>query len=64
MAEMSSFIKDVAKKLSVYESGYRLITNIGNDGGQEVPHIHFHILGGTKLSWGKVTADANPKDMF
>ena len=64
MAEMSNFIKDVAKKLSVYENGYRLITNIGNDGGQEVPHIHFHILGGTKLSWGKATADANPKDMF
>ena len=53
MAEMSNFIKDVAKKLSVYENGYRLITNIGNDGGQEVPHIHFHILGGTNYLGGK-----------
>ena len=31
------------------ENGYRVITNCGEDGGQTVPHIHFHILGGTKL---------------
>ncbi|MEJ5168535.1 MAG: HIT domain-containing protein, partial [Arcobacteraceae bacterium] len=33
----------------VKNSGYRMITNIGVDGGQEVPHIHFHILAGEKL---------------
>ena len=30
--------------------GYRVITNIGEDGGQSVKHLHFHILGGKKLS--------------
>ena len=31
-------------------NGYRVITNIGEDGCQSVKHIHFHVLGGTKLS--------------
>jgi histidine triad (HIT) family protein len=31
--------------------GYRLIANCGDDGGQEVPHLHFHVLGGRKLTW-------------
>lgn len=31
-------------------NGYRLITNIGEDGGQTVKHLHFHLLGGVKLS--------------
>lgn len=30
-------------------NGYRVITNVGEDGGQSVKHLHFHILGGTKL---------------
>jgi histidine triad (HIT) family protein len=33
------------------EKGYRLVTNIGEDGGQTVYHLHFHILGGRPLSW-------------
>ena len=32
------------------ENGYRIITNIGEDGAQTVKHLHFHILGGKKLS--------------
>ncbi len=31
--------------------GYRLICNCGDDGGQEVPHLHFHVMGGRKLTW-------------
>ena len=31
--------------------GYRVVTNIGEDGGQSVPHLHFHVLGGRRLSW-------------
>lgn len=54
MAEMSDFILEVVEELDIKESGYRLITNIGSDGGQEVPHLHFHILGGAKLSWPKL----------
>lgn len=32
------------------DSGFRVVTNIGDDGGQTVHHLHFHILGGVKLS--------------
>lgn len=49
MSSMTSFIKEVTKELGVNENGYRLVTNIGNDGCQEVKHLHFHILGGEKI---------------
>ncbi|HQT64410.1 MAG: histidine triad nucleotide-binding protein [Acidocella sp. 20-57-95] len=39
----------VAKNLGLEETGYRLITNMGWDSHQEVPHYHVHILGGRKL---------------
>ncbi len=45
-------IEIVAKKLGIsVESGngFRALTNIGNDGGQEVPHLHFHLFGGEKI---------------
>lgn len=31
--------------------GYRVVTNIGEDGGQSVPHLHFHVLGGRSFNW-------------
>jgi histidine triad (HIT) family protein len=33
------------------EGGYRLIANTREDGGQEVPHLHFHVMGGRKMTW-------------
>jgi histidine triad (HIT) family protein len=39
----------VANILGVSNSGYRYLGNNGRDGGQEVPHLHFHIFGGEKL---------------
>ena len=42
-------INKVAKKGGVYEEGFRVIANCGENGGQEVKHIHFHILGGKRL---------------
>ena len=39
----------VASILGVSTSGYRYLGNNGRDGGQEVPHLHFHIFGGEKL---------------
>ena len=46
-------IGEVAKKLGVSEvtkgGGYRSLVNVGENGGQEVPHLHFHIFGGEKI---------------
>ena len=39
----------VANILGIVESGFRCLANNGNNGGQEVPHLHFHIFGGEKL---------------
>ena len=36
-------------KISNQESGYRVLSNIGKDGGQEVPHLHYHIFGGEQI---------------
>jgi histidine triad (HIT) family protein len=36
-------------KISNQEGGYRMLTNIGKNGGQEVPHLHYHIFGGEKI---------------
>ena len=51
-AELIKGINIVAKKLgiSIEEgNGYRILTNIGENGGQEVPHLHFHLFGGEKV---------------
>lgn len=40
----------VAKEEGITESGYRVVSNCGPDAGQTVPHLHFHVLGGGKLS--------------
>jgi len=42
-------VLDVINMLGLKESGYRLITNSGLNGGQEVPHYHVHIIGGEPL---------------
>lgn len=47
--QMLLFAVEVAKQLGIEESGYRLVVNVGPDGGQVVEHLHAHILGGEKL---------------
>ncbi len=52
IAELIKGINIVAKKLGISldeGNGYRVIANTGDNGGQEVPHLHFHILGGEKV---------------
>lgn len=49
LGEVLLTAKKVAGDLGIAESGYRLINNIGSDGGQVVYHIHVHVLGGEKL---------------
>ena len=39
----------VAKDLGLENAGYRVLTNMGQDGGQEVPHFHVHIFGGRRI---------------
>ncbi len=41
----------LANKMGIIDSGYRLITNIGPDAGQSVPHLHLHLIGGKALNW-------------
>lgn len=33
------------------DSGYRVVTNVGPDAGQSVPHLHWHLIGGRRMSW-------------
>lgn len=44
-------IQKIAKEQDIVENGYRVVTNVGEDGGQTVEHLHFHILGGRSLQW-------------
>jgi histidine triad (HIT) family protein len=41
----------IAADLGLAEKGYRLVTNINEDGGQSVYHLHFHLLGGRRMGW-------------
>lgn len=41
----------VARSEGIAESGYRLVINNGADGGEAVPHLHIHLLGGRRLQW-------------
>ncbi len=54
MAALFAAVPAVAEAKGVAESGYRVIVNIGHDGGQTVPHLHLHVLGGKHMSHGMV----------
>ena len=49
VAAVFTAIPEIAKAAGL-ENGYRVITNVGEDGCQSVKHLHFHVLGGKKLS--------------
>lgn len=51
MGELHQVIQHVAKELDIAEKGFRVVNNCKDDGGQEVYHIHYHLLGGEKLSF-------------
>jgi histidine triad (HIT) family protein len=46
VAHLTSVVPNVAEKLGIKESGYRVVINCGRDSGQAVAHLHYHILGG------------------
>jgi histidine triad (HIT) family protein len=41
----------VARQLDLDRTGYRLVINNGRDGGESVPHLHVHLLGGRAMAW-------------
>ncbi len=49
IGKMHSVLNKIAEEQGVKEDGYRIIINCGKDGGQEVMHLHFHLLAGAKL---------------
>lgn len=50
-SELYAAAQHITQELKIDSSGYRLIMNCNADGGQEVYHIHLHLLGGRKLTW-------------
>jgi histidine triad (HIT) family protein len=50
VGQMVNITNQLAKMEGISESGYRLVMNCGEEGGQLVPHLHLHLLGGRKLS--------------
>lgn len=50
IGHLFGIIRQLAEKYGVAESGYRVVTNTGTDGGQVVSHLHFHLLGGKALN--------------
>jgi len=44
-------LQKIARELGIAEAGYRVVINCRSDGGQEVPHLHLHLLGGRKQKW-------------
>jgi len=47
--EFNKAISHIVKLLKLSNEGYRILSNIGNNGGQEVLHLHYHIFGGEKI---------------
>ena len=51
LCHMFACARKIAESEGVAASGYRLITNVGDDAGQSVHHLHLHLIGGKALKW-------------
>ncbi len=51
LADLFQAARQVARAEGVAESGWRLVTNVGREGGQHVFHLHVHLLGGRPMGW-------------
>ena len=49
LGHMLAVAVKIAKDLKISEKGYKLLIRTGHDGGQEVPHVHLHLIGGARL---------------
>jgi histidine triad (HIT) family protein len=50
IGHMFLIARNIARDLNISEKGYKLLIRVGRDGGQEIPHLHLHLLGGARLS--------------
>lgn len=51
VAYMVEIAKQLAKSEGIDESGFRLVINTGDEGGQSVKHLHLHLIGGRSMQW-------------
>lgn len=51
LSELLFKARQIAQEKGIAQSGYRIVLNTARDSGQEVFHIHFHILGGRQMQW-------------
>ena len=51
LGHIYAVIAQLAARLGIAENGYRVVTNVGADGGQSVKHLHFHVMAGRSLAW-------------
>ena len=51
MGRLLAFAAEIARDAGLDAGGYRIVTNTGKDAGQSVDHLHFHLLGGRRLTW-------------
>ena len=51
LGKLFTAARRIAEDKGLSENGYRIVTNVGADGGQSVPHLHLHLLGGRTMEW-------------
>jgi histidine triad (HIT) family protein len=51
LGEMIDAANKIAKEMKIANDGFRLVFNCGDNGGQDVYHLHLHLLGGRKMNW-------------
>lgn len=51
LGEMMDAANKIAKEMNIADDGFRLVFNCGNNAGQDVYHLHMHLLGGRKMNW-------------
>ena len=49
--EDKALVSHIAQELGIAEKGFRVVANTGEEGGQTVKHLHFHLLGGRSMQW-------------
>ncbi len=51
LADLAQAARQVARAEGLEDRGWRLVTNVGREGGQHIRHFHVHLLGGRQMSW-------------